>query len=105
EIAASIVDAYIKIVAMVIDVILDVGSALPYQPPAAAGPVSRQVTHFAGGVTMALEQQVSTAAGELNVHLEALVFFFVHQCIPAFPQGMLPELVRALGDLVFGGVE
>src|SRR5262249_10427305 len=72
EITARIVDADVKTVAMVVDVILDVGSALPYQPPATVGPVGRQVTHFAGGVTVAREQQVSAAAGELNVYLEAL---------------------------------
>src|SRR5439155_8237371 len=72
EIAAGIVDAQIKAVAVVVDVVLDVGSALPYQPPAPVGPTGRQVAHLARRVAAAREQQVGVAAGEGEMYPAAL---------------------------------
>src|SRR5262249_57781556 len=96
EIAAGIVDTYIKVVAVVVDVVLGVGSAFPYQPPATVGPIGRQVTYLARSVAVARKQQVNPPAGQGDMDPEALVFFLVHQPIPPLPPAMPPELVWTL---------
>src|SRR5205809_632888 len=96
EITAGIVDAQIKAVAVMVDIVLDVGTALQHQSPAAIGPVGRQVTHLARGVAVTREQHVSTTAGAMHMDPKSLVFFLVEQRMLLLPQGMLPELVGAL---------
>src|SRR5262249_1166046 len=105
KIVAGIIDAQIKAVTVVVDIVLNVSSTLPHQPPAAVGLVGWQVAHLTRSVAAAREQQVRAAAGEVDIHAEALVFFLIYQRISLLPQDVLPELVRALGDLVFNSVE
>ena len=90
-----------------IGVVLLVGSALGDQAEVLVGQACFHVAVFAGGVAAGFDEDVLAVAGAAYADVEALVGFFIDECVVGgrVAQGVAENLVLAFRLLVFDGVE
>ncbi|OPZ91054.1 MAG: hypothetical protein BWY75_00477 [bacterium ADurb.Bin425] len=105
EVGGSFIGANIEVLAVIVDIVLDAGKARHQGLELTERLVGRQSGDIAGGVALALQVDVSTAARTSHADPEELVLLFLDENVALGAELVPVDLVGTLGDGVLGGVE